>query len=85
MGKSWRRDLKFSLIWLPEVNAEYALEAAHAGGGALVGMETALVLTEVAGQAARKNGNAVAGRLGYLGLELWSATIAAAHREYSGL
>ncbi len=62
------------------VDAENALEAAYAGGGDVDGMENALGLAEVADQAARKKGDAVAGRLGYLSLEQWAATIAAAHR-----
>jgi hypothetical protein len=67
------------------VDAENALEAAHADGGDVDGASIALGAAEVADQAARKKGDAVAGRLGYLSLEQWSATIAAAHREYPGL
>lgn len=63
------------------VDAENALEAAHAGGGEGDRMETALGLAEIADQAARKKGDSVAGRLGYLSLEQWGATIAAAHWE----
>ena len=67
------------------VDAENALEAAHAEGREVDGAAVALGIAELADQAARKKGDAVAGRLGYLGLEQWSATIAAAHREYPGL
>lgn len=46
------------------------------------GAAVALGVAEVADQAARKKGDAVAGRLGYLSVEQWSATIAAAHRAF---
>ena len=68
------------------VDAENALEPAHVtAGGHVDGAAVALGIAERADQAARKKGDVVAGRLGYLSLDQWSATIAAAHREFPGM
>lgn len=67
------------------VDPETALGAAHSNEVVVGSAAVALGIAEGADKAAQERCDAVAVRLGYLTLEQWGATVAAAHGEYPAL